>query len=209
MTTLHEIAAKLAGANDAVSANSSSAVESAAVAPAFGLAPNPVPTPATPANPATPGRKGKGKPGQSPAPMKPVTDAERREHRRHDLDHQAIMVDRWDGARRAGQPFGRIVDISAGGIRVRTDSAQNIRPDNQIRVRLELPDYAGISPFIDHQMADSATPRAKREWVGWMAVTRVKPVAGTVTDVAGRLVDMDEMDRGMLGLYLSTQPLAA
>jgi hypothetical protein len=28
-------------------------------------------------------------------------------------------------------------------------------------------------------------------------------------DIAGRLVDMDEMDRGMLGLYLSTQPLAA
>ena len=28
-------------------------------------------------------------------------------------------------------------------------------------------------------------------------------------DIAGRLVDMDEVDRGMLGLYLSTQPLAA
>src|SRR3954451_17873327 len=209
MTTLHEIAAKLAGTNDALSANSSSADASAPVAPAFGLAPgSPAPTPAPP---ATPGRKGKGKgkSGQAPSSMKPVTDAERREHRRHDLDHQGIMVDRWDGARRAGQPFGRIVDISAGGIRVRTDSAQNIRPDNQIRVRLELPDYAGISPFIDHQAANSATPRAKREWVGWMAVTRVKPVAGNVTDVAGRLVDMDEMDRGMLGLYLSTQPLAA
>jgi hypothetical protein len=28
-------------------------------------------------------------------------------------------------------------------------------------------------------------------------------------DVAGRLADMDDIDRGMLGLYLSTQPLAA
>jgi hypothetical protein len=28
-------------------------------------------------------------------------------------------------------------------------------------------------------------------------------------EVAGRLVDMDELDRGMLSLYLSTQPLAA
>ena len=29
-----------------------------------------------------------------------------------------------------------------------------------------------------------------------------------VTEIAGRLVDMDELDRGMLGLYLSTQPLS-
>jgi ABC-type dipeptide/oligopeptide/nickel transport system ATPase subunit len=28
-------------------------------------------------------------------------------------------------------------------------------------------------------------------------------------EIAGRLLDMEEMDRGMLGLYLSTQPLAA
>jgi hypothetical protein len=43
-----------------------------------------------------------------------------------------------------------------------------------------------------------------------MAVARVIKVdGGKEVDVAGRLVDMDEMDRGMLGLYLSTQPLAA
>jgi hypothetical protein len=42
-----------------------------------------------------------------------------------------------------------------------------------------------------------------------MAVNRVKPLDASHTEVAGRLVDMDEMDRGMLGLYLSTQPLAA
>ena len=49
----------------------------------------------------------------------------------------------------------------------------------------------------------------KREWVGWMAVSRVHKIEEGRVDVAGRLVDMDEMDRGMLGLYLSTQPLAA
>ena len=42
-----------------------------------------------------------------------------------------------------------------------------------------------------------------------MAVARVQPIDNKQYDVAGRLVDMDEMDRGMLGLYLSTQPLAA
>ena len=52
------------------------------------------------------------------------------------------------------------------------------------------------------------TLQPKREWVGWMAVARVNNVPGG-TEVAGRLVDMDEMDRSMLGLYLSTQPIAA
>jgi len=42
-----------------------------------------------------------------------------------------------------------------------------------------------------------------------MAVSRVMKVSEQQYEVAGRLVDMDEMDRGMLGLYLSTQPLAA
>jgi len=131
--------------------------------------------------------------------------AERRLHRRHDLEQQGIAIDRWDGSRRNGQNFGQIVDLSAGGVRIRTDQT-NIRPDQQVRVRIELPVYAGISPFID---ASKNEMEPKREWVGWMAVARVNKVDEKQVDVAGRLVDMDEMDRGMLGLYLSTQPLAA
>jgi hypothetical protein len=130
--------------------------------------------------------------------------AERRQHRRHDLEQQGLPIDRWDGARRVGKSFGQIVDISAGGVRIRTEQ-KDIRADHQIRVRLELPEYAGISPFIDN----SEGLKPKREWVGWMAVTRVIPTDNGRVDVAGRLVDMDEIDRGMLGLYLSTQPLAA
>jgi hypothetical protein len=131
--------------------------------------------------------------------------AERREHRRHDLGEQGIAVERWDGSRRIGKPFGQIVDISAGGVRIRTEQ-ESVKPDHQIRVRLELPAYAGIHPFIDNT---GSQLEPKREWVGWMAVARVQPVGRNSFDVAGRLVDMDEMDRGMLGLYLSTQPLAA
>jgi hypothetical protein len=131
--------------------------------------------------------------------------AERRQHRRHDLEQQGIAIDRWDGSRRTGEPFGQIVDLSAGGVRIRTEQA-NVRPDQQVRVRIELPVYAGISPFID---AGEKKLEPKREWVGWMAVARVNKVDEKTVDVAGRLVDMDEMDRGMLGLYLSTQPLAA
>ena len=133
------------------------------------------------------------------------TGEERRQHRRHDMERQGIAVDRWDGKRRLGQPFGQIVDISAGGVRIRTQQG-GIRADQQIRLRLELPPYAGIHPFVDNQ---GQSMRGRREWVGWMAVSRVKQVDEQHVEVAGRLVDMDEMDRGMLGLYLSTQPLAA
>jgi len=131
--------------------------------------------------------------------------AERRQHRRHDLEQQSINIERWDGTKRVGKNFGQIVDLSAGGVRIRTDQV-TIRPDQQVRVRIELPVYAGISPFLENAGSDL---QPKREWVGWMAVARVNKVDEKNVDVAGRLVDMDEMDRGMLGLYLSTQPLAA
>ncbi len=132
--------------------------------------------------------------------------AERREYRRHDIEQQGIAVDRWDGAKRSPKEFGRLVDLSAGGVRIRTKQT-NVKADGQIRLRLELPAYAGICPFVD---TSGSAPQPTREWVGWLSVARVLPVAekGEV-EVAGRLVDMDEMDRGMLGLYLSTQPLAA
>jgi hypothetical protein len=129
---------------------------------------------------------------------------DRREHRRHDLEHKGIAVERFDG-RRGTDVIGRIVDISAGGVRIRT-SQRGLRPDHQIRVRLELPPFAGISPFIE--MAAGA-PEPKQEWVGWMAVCRVIETESGEVEIAGRLLDMEEMDRGMLGLYLSTQPLAA
>ncbi len=38
--------------------------------------------------------------------------ADRREHRRHDMEQQGIPVSRWDGTKRAPQDFGRLVDLS-------------------------------------------------------------------------------------------------
>jgi hypothetical protein len=139
--------------------------------------------------------------------FKPSNDkaGEKRENRRYDLGGQTLMVNRWDTSKRQAQPLGYLMDLSSGGVRVRTDQP-GIKADSQIRVRLELPSYAGICPFVDTAAGD---PTPKTEWVGWLAVSRVKKVDGQGYDVAGRLVDMDEMDRGMLGLYLSTQPLAA
>lgn len=130
---------------------------------------------------------------------------ERRRHRRHDLEPQGITVQRWDGGRGVGRAMGRLVDLSAGGIRIRSAEA-DIRPDQQVRVRLTLPAYAGICPFVD---TSEGVAKPKTEWVGWLAVTRVTPAGLGEVEVAGRLVDMEELDRGMLGLYLSTQPMAA
>src|SRR4051812_11545879 len=84
--------------------------------------------------------------------------SERREHRRHDMEIQEILIDRWDGSRRNGKTFGKIVDLSAGGVRIRTDET-NVRPDQQVRVRIELPSYAGISPFIDTTQSDMQPKR--------------------------------------------------
>src|SRR5438105_10551671 len=131
--------------------------------------------------------------------------AERREHRRYELGGQTLSVNRWDGRRREALDFGYLMDLSASGVRVRTNQG-SIKPDHQIRVRLEMPSYAGICPFIE---TGAGQAKPKNEWVGWLAVSRVQKVTENQYDVAGRLIDMDEVDRGMVGLYLSTQPLAA
>ena len=111
---------------------------------------------------------------------------ERREHRRHDLEQQGIAVERYDGSRQSGDDrfLGRLVDISAGGVRIRTKQA-DVKPDHQIRVRLELPAYAGICPFVD---TSGGQPQPKREWVGWMTVARVQPIGDNQFDASMRIV---------------------
>jgi hypothetical protein len=134
---------------------------------------------------------------------KPVRD--RRRYRRHDMENRHIPMDRWDTVDNRGTVMGRIADISAGGVRIRTDRA-DIEAGSQIRVRLALPAYAGISPFINAR-GNNIMPQD--EWIGWMNVCRVTDLGKDGFEIGGQLLDMDEMDRGMLGLYLSTQPLAA
>ncbi|MGA2500583.1 MAG: PilZ domain-containing protein [Tepidisphaeraceae bacterium] len=131
-----------------------------------------------------------------------ATVSERRQHRRHDLDSYGVEVQCWDGARAA--PFGRLVDMSSGGMLIRTRQA-NIQADQQIRLKVRLPAYAGISPFVD---TSGERIRPRTEWVGWMSVARVKETQDGDYEIGGRLVDMETLDRGMLSLYLSTQPLA-
>ncbi|MBC7783533.1 MAG: hypothetical protein H7144_06810 [Burkholderiales bacterium] len=136
--------------------------------------------------------------------MAMTQNVERRKHRRHDLENRQYIVERWDAVRKQGTPLGIVADISAGGIRIRSREV-SVAPDTHIRLRLRLPTYAGISPFINHEAGTAPA----NDWVGWLVVSRVTKLGNGTCEIAGRLVDMDEVDRGMLGLYLSTQPMAA
>jgi hypothetical protein len=129
---------------------------------------------------------------------------DRRAHRRHDLLSREIVVHRIDEAREKVKPLGHLVDLSAGGIRLRT-SDKSAGIGTQIRIKMELPAFAGISPFVD---ASGPRIRPKREWTGWITIVRRREVGDDV-ELGAKLEDIDELDRGMLSLYLSTQPLAA
>lgn len=136
-----------------------------------------------------------------------LVGGERREHRRHELSTPTVHVERIGTDSTQGDFVGTIVDLSAGGVRLRTsaDAAADVQPGQMIDVRLSLPEHAGISPFI--QLAGEARPTC--EWVGRIEVLRRIDLGGGEIDVGGRLVGMTSIDRGMLGLYLSIQPLAA
>ncbi|MFI5381311.1 MAG: PilZ domain-containing protein [Tepidisphaerales bacterium] len=128
--------------------------------------------------------------------------SDRRQYRRHDLDSYGLEVQSWDGAK--AEPFGRLVDMSSGGMLIRTRQAR-LQPDQQIRLKVRLPAYAGISPFVD---TTGERIRPRNEWVGWLSVARVNETEDGDYEIGGQLVDMETLDRGMLSLYLSTQPLA-
>lgn len=124
---------------------------------------------------------------------------ERREEKRYDFDDEQILVERWG----MGRPLGRLMDLSVSGMRVRTSSPA-VRVDQQIRINLRLPNCAGISPFVD--TADQEVS-GKQFWVGWLTVTRIDETPTGEYDISGRMMGMDDLDRGMLSLYLSVHSL--
>ena len=130
---------------------------------------------------------------------------ERRAHRRHELAASAVAVHRPGVDGKPGDFVGVILDLSAGGVRIRTGVGSDIKPGETIAVELNLPEHAGIRPFI--RLAGSAEPAC--EWDGQLEVLRRIENADGSFDLGGRLLGMSDNDRGMLGLYLSIQPLAA
>ncbi len=123
---------------------------------------------------------------------------DRQVHRRHDLEQQSIEVKRVDAGRKDAAILGKIMDISASGVRIRTSRA-DVRPT----ARSASASSCRPTPASARSSIRPAPRPSRSEWTGWMAVARVSPVGGgDEVDVAGRLIDMDEMDRGMLGLYL-------
>jgi hypothetical protein len=130
-------------------------------------------------------------------------NAERRKHRRHDLSDQDLPVYAVVSGSPADTARGTLLDISSGGIKFATQSSA-IHPTSRISVQLTLPSFAGIKPFIGKFDEQPTT-----NWQGEMQVTRVDRRDDGSYEIAGRLMEMSDGERGLLGLYLSTQPLAA
>lgn len=130
---------------------------------------------------------------------------ERREFRRHELAETFVIVERFDPITQEAGAIGEIADLSAGGVRIRTGDP-TIRPGQMLCIRLRLPSHAGITPFV-RLAGEELAPAC--EWVGTLSALRriERPDGGF--DIGGRLLGMDDVTRGMLGLYLSIQPLAA
>ena len=135
--------------------------------------------------------------------------SDRRRFRRHELCvPQGLVVEVLDDADPAagGRVVGTLLDVSAGGVRLISDDA-TLRPGTAVTVRLRLPDHAGIAPFVASDATGGLRPA--HEWTGELCVMRrVQRLDGRF-DVGGSLAGMGEATRGMLGLYLSLQPLAA
>ena len=131
--------------------------------------------------------------------------SDRRAYRRYDIEPWDIRLHHLDGPEDGvGMVLGHLVDLSAGGLRFHTTQA-NLQLAQQIRVRLELPS-SGVSPFVDVSQGHA---RGKRHWTGSMEIARIRPRTDGSFEIGGRLIDMNEIDRGMLGLYLSSRTLLA
>lgn len=134
---------------------------------------------------------------------------ERRRFRRQDMEALHVRIEHVQT--KAGtdeltlvDTLGQLMDLSPGGMRIRT-SATKLTAGTQLRVRLQLPAYAGISPFV----SGDGSNRGTNEWTGRIQVLRVYRIAEDKWDIACQALDMREIDRGMLTLYLSAHPLAA
>lgn len=129
----------------------------------------------------------------------------RRQHRRHELAGPRVLVERITDVK--SQQIGSIVDLSASGVKLITATDTGVEPGETIDVRLALPPHAGISPFV--RLADETMAEPACDWVGRLEVLRRVDRRDGSVELGGKLIGMTAVDRGMLGLYLSIQPLAA
>jgi acyl-homoserine lactone acylase PvdQ len=121
-----------------------------------------------------------------------------------DRAHDRVFALRWSGAEPgAAAELGALaLDRAGTWTEFRAALAKWKMPARRVI-------YADVDGHVGFQDAALVPRRRSHEWTGWLAVTRVNRIAEGEYDVAGRLMDMEDLNRGMLRLYLSTQPLAA
>ncbi|MGN6627490.1 MAG: PilZ domain-containing protein [Tepidisphaeraceae bacterium] len=130
--------------------------------------------------------------------------ADRRKDRRRNFEGRQLIVEQVDAKSHKASKIGMLLDLSTSGLRFRAGRTQ-LTVGAIVQIRLTLPSFAGISPFLMR----ASVPVPTSQWTGWITVTRVAERLDGTHDIAGELMGLDEADIGMLGVYLSTQPIAA
>ena len=141
---------------------------------------------------------------QSSPVMRIVRDSDRRRDRRRSFEGRQLVVEQVDAKTFRAFKIGMLIDLSTNGLRFKTGDT-TLSEGSIVQIRLTLPSFTGISPFL----VRNGTPVPSSQWTGWITVARVVERLDGTHDVAGEMMGLDEVDLGMLGLYLSTQPLAA
>lgn len=133
---------------------------------------------------------------------------ERRQTHRHELYPSApsepISIEFAASGVAQGPVIGELLDLSASGYRIETRDA-TLSPGSDVSVRLRLPTSLGINPFFT--AGDRGEP-TNEALVKLTVLRRFEREPG-VYEIGGTIDGLDENQRGMLRLYLSTQPLAA
>jgi hypothetical protein len=129
---------------------------------------------------------------------------ERRRHRRHAPVTSTATA---PGAIRSD--LGSIVDLSVSGLRLVTQDP-SLKPGTSVDIRLRLPEHAGVRPFAGNADQDGGLRlRPADEWAGQLLIRRRIDREDGTFEIGGELTGISAIDRGMLGLYLSIQPVAA
>ena len=133
------------------------------------------------------------------APVMMSLPTERRRTFRMDLEDRDIAVELRSPAGRPGKRIGTVIDLSTEGMKFKTRFGE-LAVGDRLSIKIQLPSMCGISAFVSHDDG-----RATDAWSGDFEVARVVKRMDGGYDIGGRLMNLTDTDKGLLGLYLSLQ----
>ena len=137
------------------------------------------------------------------APVMMSLPSERRRTFRTDLEDRNIAVELRAPKGKPGKTIGTVMDLSTEGMKFKTRFGE-LAVGDRLSIKIQLPTMSGISAFVD-----KGEGKATNAWSGDFEVARVVRRMDGGYDIGGRLMNLTEADRGLLGLYLSLQTMTA